>query len=159
MATCAAIAQRRRQLPSAPSNVNELRSVPTTVLIEMMTAFAAPVPAGCRHMSEVVVTQLSVVHGVAPIDMDAVESVEPKFDPHSVCVEPPVVGPFAAIKDVTIGGTVTAQGRTSPLVTSDPAVPVILDYRFNAEGASRSRQRNRCNFMHARTKVARPRYR
>ena len=125
----------------------------------MVTNFAAPVPAGCVHMTEVAVVQLLVAHGVAPIDMDGVESVEPKFYPHSVCVEPPVVGPFAAIKDVTIGGTVTAQGRTSPLVTSDPAVPVILDYRFNAEGASRPRQRNRCNFMHARTKVARARYR
>ena len=103
MATCAAIAQRRRQLPSAPSNVNELRSVPTTVLIEMMTAFAAPVPAGCRHMSEVVVTQLLVVHGVASIDMDTVESVGPKLLPDTVSVEPPVVGPFAALGDVATG--------------------------------------------------------
>ena len=68
-----------------------------------LTAFAAPVPAGCPHMSEVVVTQLLVVHGVAPIDMDSDESVRPKFDPDNVCVEPPVVGPFAAIKDVATG--------------------------------------------------------
>ena len=40
-----------------------------------MTAFAAPVPAGCPHMSEVVVVQLVVVHGIVPIDMDTVESV------------------------------------------------------------------------------------
>ncbi len=68
-----------------------------------LTAFAAPVPAGCPHMSEVVVTQLLVVHGVASIDMDTVESVGPKFLPDTVCVEPPVVGPFAAIKNVATG--------------------------------------------------------
>ena len=68
-----------------------------------LTAFAAPVPAGCPHMSEVVVTQLLVVHGVAPIDMDGEVLVEPKFDPVNVCVEPPVVGPFAALGDVATG--------------------------------------------------------
>ncbi len=69
----------------------------------MVTNFAAPVPAGCVHIIRVAVVQLSVVHGFAPIDMDAVESVEPKFMPDTVSVEPPVVGPFAAIKNVATG--------------------------------------------------------
>ena len=54
-------------------------------------------------MSEVVVTQLLVVHGVAPIDMDSDESVGPKLLPDTVSVEPPVVGPFAALGDVATG--------------------------------------------------------
>ena len=54
-------------------------------------------------MTEVVVAQLLVVHGFTPIDMDTVESVEPKFMPDNVCVEPPVVGPFAAYKSVNTG--------------------------------------------------------
>ncbi len=86
---------------------------------------AAPIPAGCEHMSEVAVAQLLVVHGVPPIDIGGVESVQPKFNPEMVCVEPPSVGPFAAVTDVTIGGTLAAQERASPLVRSDQAVPVI----------------------------------
>ena len=69
------------------------------------TASAAPVPARCPHMTEVVVVQLLVVHGVAPIDMDGDESVQvaPKLMPDTVSVEPPVVGPFAALGDVATG--------------------------------------------------------
>jgi hypothetical protein len=73
------------------------------MVVETMTASAVPVPAGCSHLNEVTDTQLLVVHGVAPIDMDSDESVRPKFNPDNVCVEPPVVGPFAAIKDVATG--------------------------------------------------------
>ena len=68
-----------------------------------MTASAAPIPAGCSHLIEVAATQLLVVHGVAPIDMDTVESVGPKLLPDTVSVEPPVVGPFAALGDVATG--------------------------------------------------------
>ena len=101
MATCTAIVTTETE-PDAPSYVNERGSVPT-IVAETMTAFAAPVPAGCSHLNEVTDTQLLVVHRVAPIDMDSDESVRPKFNPVNVCVEPPVVGPFAAIKDVATG--------------------------------------------------------
>ena len=87
----------------------------------MVTNFAEPVPAGCVHIIRVAVVQLSVVHGISPIDMDGVESVEPKFMPDNVCVEPPVVGPFAAIKDVTTGEPIAAQEEHRLL--SDPIRP------------------------------------
>ncbi len=68
-----------------------------------MTASAVPVPAGCPHLNEVADTQLLVVHRVPLIDMDTVESVAPKLMPDTVSVEPPVVGPFAALGDVAAG--------------------------------------------------------
>ena len=85
--------------------MNALRSVPNIrfEFVETVTASAAPVPAGCSHLNEVTDTQLLVVHGVASIDMDTVESVGPKLLPDTVSVEPPVVGPFAALGDVATG--------------------------------------------------------
>ncbi len=61
--------RHNRDQPGAPSYMNGFRSVPTIVADnETMTAFAAPVPAGCSHLNEVAATQLLVVHRVPSID-------------------------------------------------------------------------------------------
>ncbi len=56
--------------PGAPSYVNALRSVPKIRFesVETVTAFSAPVPAGCPHVIEVVVTHSLKRHAVVPID-------------------------------------------------------------------------------------------
>ena len=54
-------------------------------------------------MIEVVEIQLLVVHCVAPIDIDGDVSIGAKFVPENVRIEPPVVGPFAKLTDVTTG--------------------------------------------------------
>ncbi len=44
-----------------------------------------------------------MVHCVEPIDIDADVLAGPKFVPDNVRAEPPVVGPFAALRNVTAG--------------------------------------------------------
>ena len=70
----------------------------------MDVAFAdLPAPAGSLHTIAVVEIQLLVVHCVAPIDIDGDVSIRAKFVPETVSVEPPVVGPFAVPRNVTVG--------------------------------------------------------
>jgi hypothetical protein len=63
-------------------------------------------------MIEVVEIHLLSVHCVAPIDIDGDVSIGAKFVPESVSVEPPVVGPFAALTDVITGAESSQDNLT-----------------------------------------------
>ena len=92
-----------RRTAVVPSYVSPLGSVPVRDANLTVTTAPAPVPAGSTHSIEVVVIQILTVHCVKPIDIDGDVSVGPKFVPDNMSVEPPVMGPFAVPRNVTVG--------------------------------------------------------